>query len=59
MHATETLMPDQNGLAIITGASTGNGLELARCCAARGFNLLIAADEPAIEQAAADLSARR
>jgi short-subunit dehydrogenase len=48
-------MSDQNGLAIITGASTGIGLELARCCAERGFRLLIAADEPAIAEAAAEL----
>jgi uncharacterized protein len=41
--------------AVITGASTGIGLELARHCAAEGFDLLIAADEPAIEQAAVSL----
>jgi uncharacterized protein len=39
-------------LAIVTGASTGIGFELAKCCAAHGFDLLIAADEPAIEDAA-------
>src|SRR5579883_128020 len=37
--------------AIVTGASTGIGLELAKQCAAHGFDLLIAADEPAIEEA--------
>ncbi|WP_222183654.1 SDR family NAD(P)-dependent oxidoreductase [Geminicoccus harenae] len=42
-------------LAIVTGASTGIGRELARCCAEGGFDLLIAADEPAIEAAAAEL----
>jgi short-subunit dehydrogenase len=41
--------------AIVTGASTGIGLELARCCARAGFDLLIAADEPAIEDAAGAL----
>src|SRR3954467_637905 len=41
--------------AVVTGASTGIGLELARCCAQDGFDLLIAADEPQIEQAAASL----
>jgi short-subunit dehydrogenase len=41
--------------AIVTGASTGIGLELARCCAKEGYDLLIAADEPAIETAAAQL----
>ncbi len=50
-------MPAQNKLAIVTGASTGIGLELARCCARDGFELLIAADEPSIEQAAAELRA--
>jgi short-subunit dehydrogenase len=43
--------------AIITGASTGIGLELARCCAKDGFELLIAADEPQIQEAAASLRA--
>jgi short-subunit dehydrogenase len=33
-------------LAIVTGASTGIGLELARCCGENGYDLLIAADEP-------------
>jgi uncharacterized protein len=39
-------------LAIITGASTGIGYELAKVCAQNGFDLLIAADEPAINDAA-------
>ena len=42
-------------LAVITGASTGIGLELARCCAEAGFDLVVAADEPEIEGAAASL----
>ena len=41
--------------AIITGASTGIGRELARECAANGFDLLIVADEPQIETAAEEL----
>jgi uncharacterized protein len=41
--------------AIVTGASTGIGLELAKRCAKEGYDLLIAADEPAIDQAAASL----
>ena len=46
---------ESRSLAIITGASTGIGYELAKCCARHGYDLLIAADEPAIEQAAAHL----
>lgn len=42
-------------LAIVTGASTGIGLELARECARDNFDLLIAADEPEIERAADEL----
>ena len=34
------------GLAIITGASSGIGLELARIAAAEGYELLLAADTP-------------
>lgn len=44
-----------NRLAVVTGASTGIGLELARCCAEAGFNVVIAADEPQIERVAVDL----
>ncbi len=39
-------------LAIVTGASTGIGHELARKCAAHGFDLLIAADDPKLIDAA-------
>jgi uncharacterized protein len=49
------IMASTGQLAVITGASTGIGLELARCCAEDGFDLLIAADEPEIERAAASL----
>lgn len=41
--------------AIVTGASTDIGLELAKCCVKEGFDLLIVADEPAIEDAAVQL----
>lgn len=50
---TETTRP----LAMVTGASTGIGYELAKLCAQNNFDLLIAADEPKIEQAAQELSA--
>jgi short-subunit dehydrogenase len=39
-------------LAVVTGASTGIGFELAKQCAQNGFDLLIAADEPAVHEAA-------
>jgi short-subunit dehydrogenase len=39
-------------LAVVTGASSGIGLELARCCADAGFDLVIVADEPEIADAA-------
>jgi uncharacterized protein len=44
-------------LAVVTGASTGIGLELARLCAQQRWDLIIAADEPLIENAARELSA--
>jgi short-subunit dehydrogenase len=47
-------MENTGKLAIVTGASTGIGYELAKCCAENGFNLLVAADEPEIYQAAED-----
>ena len=45
----------EGSFAIVTGASSGIGLELARCCAVKGFDLLIAADEPEIEAVAQEL----
>ncbi len=46
---------DTRPLAIVTGASTGIGYELAKQCRDNGFDLLIAADESEIERAAAEL----
>lgn len=43
-------------LAVVTGASTGIGYELAKCCAEDGFDLIVAADEPEIKKAAADFA---
>lgn len=42
-------------LAVVTGASSGIGYELAKCCAQYGFDLVIASDEPRIYQAAKEL----
>ena len=43
------------GLAVVTGASTGIGYELAKCAAQDGYDLIIAADESRILQAGANL----
>ena len=43
-------------LAVVTGASTGIGLELARLCAKQDWDLIIAADEALIEDAAREIS---
>jgi short-subunit dehydrogenase len=45
-------MDTNRQFAIITGASTGIGFELAKLCAQNGYDLLVAADDPAIHQAA-------
>jgi len=43
-----------NRFAIVTGASTGIGFELASIAAEAGYDLLVVADEPLIDAAAAD-----
>lgn len=50
--------PTARPLAMVTGASTGIGYELAWLCAEQGFDLLIAADEPDIHDAAERLRTR-
>lgn len=51
-------MPDvtQGKLAVVTGASTGIGKELARLAAKDGMTVVICAEEGAIEEARAELS---
>jgi short-subunit dehydrogenase len=44
-------------LAVVTGASTGIGFELARCCVEDGYDAIVCADELEIEAAAAVLRA--
>lgn len=48
-------MSEQAKLAVITGASSGIGLELARICLAKGHDVVIASDTAEIEAAAFDL----
>lgn len=43
--------------AVVTGASTGIGFELAQQCLTNGYDVLIVANEPEIKQAGAKLSA--
>jgi uncharacterized protein len=50
-------MAPERPLAVVTGASTGIGYELAKCCAREGFDLVVAADEAAIHRAASDFQA--
>jgi short-subunit dehydrogenase len=47
--------PKAGRLAVVTGASSGIGLELARLCAKQRFHLIIAADERVIGDTAREL----
>ena len=44
------MAPDESvkGLAVVTGASTGIGYELAKCAARDGYDLIVVADEERI-----------
>jgi uncharacterized protein len=56
MGDRSTLDPSGKPLALVTGASSGIGLELAKQFAQHGFDLVVAAENPEIEQAAAELT---
>lgn len=47
---------DLHPLAVVTGASSGIGYNLAKCCAEHGFDLVVAADQP-LDDAVADFRA--
>jgi short-subunit dehydrogenase len=48
-------MTDTTPLALVTGASSGIGLELARSLAARGVDLVVTAEDDRLDAAVADL----
>lgn len=48
-------MSSDRPLAVVTGASSGIGHELAQLCAKEGFDLVLAADQPEVHQAADQL----
>ena len=48
---------NKSSFALVTGASSGMGLEFARQLAQRGYNLLIVSNEEAINEVAKELSA--
>lgn len=49
----ETATSRHAGIAVVTGASSGIGYELAILCAKDGYDLVVAADDPKIQEAAA------
>jgi len=57
MHGEIHMAREARPLAVVTGASTGIGYELAKCCARDGFDLMIAADEPKIGEVARECEA--
>lgn len=54
MAGTSSSLPP---LAVVTGASTGIGFELAKCCAQNGYDLVIAADQGPLQAACDEIKA--
>jgi short-subunit dehydrogenase len=55
MTTSDIASNDTAPLALVTGASSGIGRELARVFAENGFDLIVAAEDPGIETTAAEL----
>ena len=55
MRGSTMTAPTGRDFAVVTGASSGIGYELARQFAQHGYDLLVTAEDEGIEQAAADL----
>ena len=56
-RTVKSTKPNHRPLAVVTGASSGIGYYLAKECAENGFDLLIAADDPKINDVARDFRA--
>src|SRR5437016_2754950 len=54
MATVKSTKANRRPLAVVTGASSGIGYYLAKECAENGFDLLIAADDPKINDVARD-----
>ena len=57
MATVKSTKANHRPLAVVTGASSGIGYYLAKECAENGFDLLIAADDPKINDVARDFRA--
>ena len=49
-------MPPKGKFAVVTGASSGIGYELARVFANNGYDLLVTSEEPKIKYARSDFA---
>src|SRR3954449_8237403 len=55
--STATDSPDTTPVAVVTGASSGIGRSLAHQFVEHGYDVVVAAEDPAIEEAALELRA--
>jgi short-subunit dehydrogenase len=55
LNPSRRIQMENGKLAVVTGASSGIGLELAKLCAKEGYDLVVAADEQEIQRATESL----